>query len=42
MDEYFTGFLEDFGPTIDKQYVPPSSIERYRGKLPNQLLDYWE
>jgi hypothetical protein len=27
---------------IDKRYVPLSSIERYRGKLPDQLLAYWE
>lgn len=41
MDEDFAGFLNDFGPAFDKQYVPPSSIERYRGKLPDQLLSYW-
>lgn len=42
MDEDFAGFLEDFGPAIEKRHVPPSSIERYRNKLPNQLLSYWE
>ncbi|MES2743490.1 MAG: GAD-like domain-containing protein [Pseudomonadota bacterium] len=42
MDQDFAGFLEDFGPGFDKQHVPPSSIARYRGKLPNQLLSYWE
>jgi len=42
MDEDFAGFLEDFGPAIDKRYVPPASIERYRGKLLDQLLAYWE
>lgn len=42
MDEDFEGFLEDFGPVIDKRHVPPSSIERYRGRLPDQLLAYWE
>ncbi len=42
MDEYFAGFLEDFGPEIEKRHVPPSSIEHYRGKLPDQLLAYWE
>jgi len=41
MDEDFAGFLEDFGPAIEKRHVPPSSIERYRGKLPDQLLHYW-
>ncbi len=42
MDEDFNYFLEKMGPAIDKRYVPPSSIERYRGKLPDQLLAYWE
>lgn len=42
MDENFAGFLEDFGPAIDKQHVPQSSIDRYRGKLPDQLLAYWQ
>lgn len=42
MNEHFEYFLEKMGPAIDKRNVPPSSIERYRGKLPNQLLDYWQ
>lgn len=42
MDEDFAGFLQDFGPAIEKRQVPPSSIERYRGKLPDQLLTYWD
>lgn len=42
MDENFEYFLKKMGPTIDRRYVPPSSIERYRGKLPDQLLAYWE
>lgn len=42
MDEDFAGFLSGFGPAIDRRYVPPSSIDRYRGKLPDQLLSYWE
>jgi len=42
MDENFKYFLEKMGPAIGKRDVPPSSIERYRGKLPNQLLAYWE
>jgi hypothetical protein len=42
MDENFAGFLEDMGPAFDKHYVPTSSIERYRGKLPDQLLQYWD
>ncbi|GGY27439.1 GAD-like domain-containing protein [Pseudoduganella albidiflava] len=42
MDENFEYFLEKMGPSFDKQHVPLSSIERYRGKLPDQLLAYWK
>ncbi|NWC90842.1 MULTISPECIES: GAD-like domain-containing protein [unclassified Pseudomonas] len=41
MDEIFSIFLETFGGPVDRLEVPTSSIERYRGKLPNQLLEYW-
>ncbi|WP_130931166.1 MULTISPECIES: GAD-like domain-containing protein [unclassified Pseudomonas] len=41
MDEVFSIFLETFGAPVDRQEVPASSIERYKGKLPNQLLEYW-
>jgi len=40
-DEVFTSFLEEFGGQTDRQEVPLSSIERYRGKLPELLLKYW-
>jgi hypothetical protein len=42
MDEDFACFLAEFGPAIDKRDVPPSTIARYRGKLPDQLLAYWD
>lgn len=42
MDEDFALFLAKFGPAIDKRHVPPSTIDRYRGKLPDQLLAYWQ
>ncbi|WP_223501491.1 GAD-like domain-containing protein [Pseudomonas sp. BF-R-24] len=41
MDKVFARFIEKFGGPVDRQEVPASSIERYRGKLPNQLLEYW-
>lgn len=41
MDDNFAYFLKKMGPAIDKRLVPPSSIERYRGRLPDQLLAYW-
>jgi hypothetical protein len=42
MDDDFEYFLKKMGPAFDKHYVPTSSIERYRGKLPEQLLKYWD
>jgi len=42
MDENFEYFLEKMGPAFDRQYVPVSSMDRYRGKLPDQLLKYWD
>ncbi|SES69204.1 GAD-like domain-containing protein [Pseudomonas graminis] len=41
MDSVFARFLEKFGNPVDRQEVPVSSIGRYKGKLPNQLLEYW-
>jgi hypothetical protein len=41
MDKVFSRFLEKFGDPIEQQKVPASSIEFYRGKLPDQLLEYW-
>lgn len=42
VDEDFAYFLEKMGPTVHRREVPASSIERYRGKLPDQLLTYWQ
>lgn len=42
MDEDFAYFLEKMGPPVGRRYAPPSSIERYRGKLPDRLLAYWD
>lgn len=42
MDKVFARFLEKFGEPTDRQEVPASSIERYTGKLPDQLLEYWD
>ncbi|MDH0746587.1 DUF1851 domain-containing protein [Pseudomonas sp. GD03842] len=41
MDEDFKLFIDEFGPPSEKREVPASSIDRYRGKLPGQLLAYW-
>jgi len=42
MDEDFAFFLENFGPAFDRREVPEASLNRYRGKLPEQMLAYWQ
>jgi len=44
MDQDYKYFLEneEFGPASQIHIVPEDVIERYRGKLPNQLLKYWK
>jgi hypothetical protein len=41
MDEAFSIFIDSMGEPIYRQEVPSSSLDRYRGKLPDQLLSYW-
>ncbi|MBH3410318.1 GAD-like domain-containing protein [Pseudomonas putida] len=41
MDEVYSLFIEEMGEPVFRQEVPPSSIERYRGKLPRKLLEHW-
>jgi hypothetical protein len=41
MDEIFSLFIEQVGEPVFRQEVPPSSIERYKGVLPDKLLEYW-
>jgi hypothetical protein len=42
MDECFKYFLENFGPQFNKVQPLPSDIEKFRGKLPDKLLEYWQ
>lgn len=42
MDTVYSRFLDAFGDTIGYQPVPPSALDHYKDKLPNQLLDYWK
>jgi len=44
MDEYFEEFLidEGFGPASESVKVNDATIKKYRNKLPNRLLDYWQ
>lgn len=43
MDDDYKMFYEDegFGPSFYMQTVSSAQIEKYRGKLPDQLLKYW-
>jgi hypothetical protein len=42
MDDVLECFFEDFAPGPDVRPAPASSIERYRGELPERLLRLWE
>ncbi|MFQ6572322.1 GAD-like domain-containing protein [Pseudomonas sp. UM16] len=42
MDEHYGFFLKNFSPVIERHEVPLSSIQRYRNKLPEQLIEYWK
>lgn len=41
MAEVFSLFIDTVGEAIYRQEVPLSSVERYRGRLPDLLLSYW-
>jgi hypothetical protein len=40
-DEYFEYFISKFGEANARLAVPAEQIEKWRGKLPDQLLVYW-
>ncbi len=44
MDRFFNNFYnyEGFGPAIQSQPASQEAIEKYKGKLPDKLLEYWE
>lgn len=44
MDKYFDNFFgfSQFGPAIQKRDVPPEKIAKFKGKLPDKLLEYWQ
>jgi hypothetical protein len=44
MDRFMENFLafEGFGPPVNGRDVPPEKIEKFRGKLPDKLLEYWK
>jgi hypothetical protein len=43
MDDNFEMFLEEMGQqAIDRRNVPQATLDKYRGKLPDRLLGYWQ
>lgn len=40
-DEDFEYFVSKFGEATDRVDVPAEDIQKWRGKLPDQLLTYW-
>lgn len=41
-DEDFEYFISTFGEATDRVVVPAETIEKWRTKLPDQLLTYWQ
>lgn len=41
-DEDFEVFIDEFGEATHRVEVPAASVEKWRGKLPDQLLKYWK
>ncbi len=41
-DEDFKYFIGNFGEATKSTSVPAASLEKWRNKLPDQLLTYWE
>jgi len=41
-DEAFEVFVDDFGERTYPIDADPAVIEKYRGRLPDQLITYWE
>jgi hypothetical protein len=42
LDEDFEGFLEDFGQPEQRIECAIETVEKYKGKLPDRLLEYWQ
>lgn len=40
-DEALEMMMQEFGEATHRAEVPAAAIERWRGKLPDQLLSYW-
>ncbi len=42
MDEKFNWFLTRFGPPTTHEPVSEATLAKFKGKLPDRLLDYWK
>ena len=42
MDEFYEMFLSELGPQFTKVQPSPQQIDRFSGRLPEQLLEYWK
>ncbi len=42
MNERYEIFLSEMGPAENVQHVPKETLAKFRGKLPDRLLQYWE
>jgi hypothetical protein len=44
MDQFMENFLgfKEFGPPMARRDVSPEKIKKFRGKLPDKLLEYWQ
>ncbi|WP_416885664.1 GAD-like domain-containing protein, partial [Marinospirillum sp.] len=44
MNRFEEDFLDyaGFGPAMQSKVVPADKIARFRGKLPDKLLEYWQ
>lgn len=44
MDQFFENFLgyKQFGPAFLRKDVPAEKVEKFRGELPDKLLEYWQ
>lgn len=42
MNRYFQDFYDDFGPAVTGPAPNQTVLNKYQGKLPDRLLEYWQ